>query len=65
MKIRIDDVRFPPDKDWHDCFPDLCKSDNLQLAVVDYMAVIGYELASRHLTPNTDKLEEISFDHDL
>lgn len=54
MKIRIDDVRFPPDKDWHDCFPDLCKSDNLQLAVVDYMAVIGYELASRHLTPNTE-----------
>lgn len=65
MKIYIDDVRFPPSKDRHGIFPDLCKSSGLIYAVVDYMAVICYGMASELLTPDNDKVEEISFDHDL
>lgn len=56
MKIRIDDVRFPPDSTWDDSFRDVLKEKSLDKAVKWYFIF---------LLVYVSKVTEISFDHDL
>lgn len=56
MKIRIDDVRLPPDSTWEFSFRDTLKENSLDFAVKRYF---------KDLILYIEQITEISFDHDL
>lgn len=56
MKLRIDDVRFPPDETWDDTV-------TMYIKAWKYKAWVNQLLF--RIILSTDKIDEISFDHDL